>query len=76
MVISDIPKWPWIKNTDDLNYLYNGLKWPLSSDTVLRLKTTVLIHQNDRSVIPDNRGKFGFENVHAVDIDQSERFLE
>ena len=31
---------------------------------------------NDLSVIPDNRGKFGFENVHAVDIDQSERFLK
>ena len=65
----------FIKKTDDFNGLYYGLKWPLSSDTLLKLKTTVLIHQNDRSVIPDNRGKFGFENVHAVDIDQSERFL-
>ena len=52
---------------------------------IFELKMTVIIRHiikaqndrfdspNDRSVIPDNRGKFGFEN--AVDIDQSERFL-
>ena len=37
---------------------------------------TVLIHQNDRLVISDNRSKFGFEIVHVVDIDQSERYLK
>ena len=76
MVIWDIRKWPLIKNTDDLNGVYYGLKWPLSSGTLLKLKTTVLIHQNDRLVISDNRDKFGFKNVNAVDIDKSERFLK
>ena len=37
---------------------------------------SVLIPQNDRLVIPDNRKKFGFEYAHVVDIDQSERFLK
>ena len=64
-VILDIPKLSLIKNTDDL----------LSSETLLMLKRTVLIRQNDRLVIFNIRGKFGLENVHAVDIDQSERFL-
>ena len=60
----------WCKN------IIFELKMTLSSDTLLKLKTTVLIHRNDRSVIPDNRDKFGFKNVHAVDIDKSERFLK
>ena len=65
-----------MKNTNNLNGVYYGPKWLLSSDIFIILKTTVLAHQNNRLIISDNRGKFGFEIVHVVDIDQSERFLK